>query len=119
MKSPAALAFVLMLLGAATASAATAPVTLEPGSLSYKEAAAACHGALGTVTFTLGHTRVASLPGVSEQVDTSATGIDTITLTDNKTGATATVVANGHSRTVTAKNVQVKWNHQLACVMPG
>lgn len=118
MKVPAFFSvFFTILTGTAVTAAASQTVTLQPSSLSYKQAIAACTGALGSVTFTLGHARVAGLAGVSEDVDTSSAGIDTITFTDSS-GKSATAVANGHSHTVSAKNVQVKWKNQLACIMP-
>lgn len=118
MKVPAFLSvFFTILAGSALMAAASQTVTLQPSSLSYKQAIAACTGALGTVTFTLGHARSAGLAGVSESVDSSMMGIDTITFTDSS-GKSATAVANGHNRTVSAKNVQVKWKKQLACIMP-
>lgn len=118
MKAAAVLSALFALaLGSAAAGAASSPVTLTPSTLTFKQAASACSGALGTVTFTLGHVRAGSLPGVTEQVDTSSTGIDTITFGD-AAGKSATAVANGHSHTVSAKNVQVKWKNQLACIMP-
>ena len=119
MKAPAVFSALFALaLGTAAASAAASPVTLGPSTLTFKQAAAACSGALGTVTFTLGHARVGSLAGVSEQVDASSAGIDTIVFTQEASGKSATAVADGHKRTVSAKNVQVKWKNQLACVMP-
>jgi hypothetical protein len=104
--------------GAAHAIAASSSVTLQPSTLSFKQAVSACSGSLGSVTFTLGHARIASLPGVSDQTDTSSAGIDTVTFTNDKTGQSAVAKTNGHSNTVTAKNVQAKWKDQLACINP-
>ena len=120
MKAPLSLSvlFALLFGMAAAGDAATTAVTLQPSSLTFKQAIAACSGALGSITFTLGHARVAGLPDVVEQVDTSSSGIDTITFSNETTGKSATAVANGHKSTVSAKNVQVKWKNQLACVMP-
>ena len=118
MKVPALFsAFFTILLATAASAATSQTVTLQPSSLSYKQATAACAGALGSITFTLGHARAASLTGVAEDVDTSTSGIDTITFSDSS-GKSATAVANGHNHTVAAKNVQVKWHNQLACIMP-
>ena len=118
MKVPALFsAFFTILLATAVSAATPQTVTLQPSSLSFKQAIAGCTGALGAVTFTLGHARSASLTGVTEDVDTSSTGIDTITFTDSA-GKSATAVANGHNHTVAAKNVQVKAHNQLACIMP-
>jgi type 1 fimbria pilin len=121
MKTPAVLSALLaLLLGASAASAATAPaVTLKSSTLTFKQAVAACQpGALGAVSFTLGHARIVGLPGVSEQVDTSSSGIDVVTFDNDASGKSATATVNGHKNTVSAKNVKVKWNEQLACVMP-
>lgn len=119
MKAPAGFSalFALLLGTAAAGAAAASPITLDSLTLTFKQAASACPGALGTVTFTLGHARIGSLPGVSEQTDTSASAIDTVTFA-NDAGKSATAVANGHKNAVSAKNVQVKWKNQLACIMP-
>lgn len=120
MKTPAVFSALLaLLLGTAAASAATAPaVTLKSSTLTFKQAASACTGALGAVSFTLGHARIVGLPGVTEQVDTSSSGIDVVTFDNDASGKSATATVNGHKNTVSAKNVEVKWNEQLACVMP-
>lgn len=103
-----------VLIGTLNAAAASGSVTVKPGSLSYKQALAACPKALGAVTFTLGHARLASAPGVTYTVDTSDAGIDTATLTG--AAGSATVTANAHDRTITGKNVTLKYNGQVACV---
>jgi hypothetical protein len=121
MKTSVVCAAILLLAGALQASAATSSAsssaTITPSSLTFKQALAACPGALGSVTFSLGHARVAAAVDVTMQSDVSSSGVETITLTSEK-GPSATVVANGHDHTVAAKNVQVKWKGQLACVMP-
>jgi hypothetical protein len=117
MKAPAGLtALFALLLATAAVGAASQTVKLQPSSLSFKQAMSACTGSLGSVTFTLGHARVAAQPGVSEDVDTSSSGIDVVTFTNDATGKSAVATANGHARTVSAKNVQAKWKNQLACV---
>ncbi len=108
----------LLMAGAANAAAAGSAVTLQPSTLTFKQAISACSGSLGSITFTLGHARVASLPGVSDETDTSSAGIDTVTFTNDKSGQTAMAKVNGHNSTVSAKNVEVKWKNQLACVNP-
>lgn len=117
MKAPVVFVALIVLAGALHASAATSSVTLTASSLTFKQALAACPGALGTVTFSLGHARVAEAAGVSSQSDTTSAGVDTVTFTNDKSQS-ATVIVNGHDRTVSGKNVQVKWKGQLACVMP-
>lgn len=99
------------------AGAASGPVTLKPSSASFQQALAACPGALGSVTFTLGHSRVAAAPGVDTDSDADAAGVETVKFVDAK-GATATVIANGHTRTVSGNNVTAKANGTVACVMP-
>jgi hypothetical protein len=118
MKIPAGLSMLALALATAAGVAASQTVTLQPSSLSFKQAASACSGSLGSVTFTLGHARVAALHDVTEDVDTSSSGVDVVTFTNETTGKSATATANGHSHTVTAKNVQVKWKNQLACINP-
>jgi hypothetical protein len=113
----ACLAFLAVLFGAANANAATSTVTVSPSRLTFSQAMSACPGAMGTVTFTLGHARVASMPDVLQWVDTSSAGIDTITFGNGKTGQRAVATTNGHNNTVTAKNVQLKSRNQVACVM--
>ena len=110
--------FALVMAGGAGAVALASSVTLQPSTLTFKQALSACTGSLGSITFTLGHARAASLPGVTEQVDSSTAGIDTITFASDSTGKSATATANGHTHAVTAKNVQVKWKNQVACVNP-
>jgi hypothetical protein len=86
--------------------------------MSFKQALAACTGsALGSITFTLGHSRVAAASGVSTQTDTSSAGVDTITFS-GVGGASAAIVANGHDRSVSGKHVEAKAKNQVACVMP-
>ncbi|MGA8534732.1 MAG: hypothetical protein WB615_11530 [Candidatus Tumulicola sp.] len=116
MVSSAVLLF--LIAGAGSAIAATSTVTLHPSTLTFKQAISTCAGSLGSVTFTLGHARVASVAGVSDQTDTSSAGIDVVTFTNDKTGQSAVAKANGHTSTVSAKNVQVKWKNQVACINP-
>ena len=85
--------------------------------MSFQQALAACPGALGSVTFTLGHSRVAAASGVSTDSDADAAGVETVQFS-GAGGKMATVVANGHARTVSGKNVTAKANGQVACVAP-
>lgn len=99
------------------AAAASGPVTLKPSSMNFQQSLAACPGALGSVTFTLGHSRVAAAAGVATDSDADAAGVETVKFVGAK-GATATIVANGHARTVSGNNVAAKANGTVACVMP-
>lgn len=116
MKRTAASFAFFVLASTLLASAAGGSLTVKASSLSFKQALAACPNALGSVSFTLGHSRVATASGVSADVDTNASGVDTVTFSGN--GKSATVVANGHDMTVSGKNVSAKANGQVACVMP-
>jgi hypothetical protein len=99
------------------AGAASGSVTLKPSSMSFQQALAACPGALGSVTFTLGHSRVAAAAGVDTDSDADAAGVETVKFLGAK-GAQATIVANGHAHTVSGNNVTAKANGSVACVMP-
>ncbi len=115
MKASATL--VMLALTAVVPTAASAgSVTLSGSSLSFKQALSACPGALGSVTFVLGHSRVVATPGVSTQTDTTQAGIDTVTFSGNGKGAS--VVVNGHDRSVSGKHVQPTSRNQVACVLP-
>lgn len=112
-------AFTLAFVLSATlaAGAASGPTTLKPSSMSYQQALAACPGALGSVTFTLGHSRVAAAPGVATDSDADTAGVETVKFVGAK-GAQSTIVTNGHAHTVSGNNVTAKANGTVACVMP-
>lgn len=116
MKASFALLATALFAVALPASAAGSTVTLKTGSVSFKQALADCPGALGTVSFTLSHTRIAAAPGVSDDTDTS--GTTGTTVFDNGKGGTATVTTNGQNHTVSAKNVKPAANGQVACIAP-
>ena len=109
--------FASLALASTVVAAAGSPVTLKPSSMTFQQALAACPGALGSVTFTLGHSRVAAAAGVASDSDADAAGVETVTFSGAK-GAAATIVANGHARTVSGKNVTTVSNGQVACVKP-
>jgi hypothetical protein len=106
----------LALAAVVSAAASAGPVTLTGSSMSFKQSLSACPGALGSVTFALGHSRVVAAPGVSTQTDTTGAGIDTVTFSGN--GKSASTVVNGHDRSVSGKHVQPASRNQVACVMP-
>lgn len=107
-----------------SASTATLPSgattkALHDSTMTFQAAQKACSGALGSVTFSLGHARVHGSAGVTEQTSSTAmAGVDMIVLTDAATGKTATIQANGHRRSVTGKNVIVKSRGSVACIEP-
>jgi hypothetical protein len=106
----------LALASTVAAGAAGTSVTLKPSSATFQQALAACPNALGSVTFTLGHSRVGAAAGVATDTDADTAGVETVQFMGAK-GATATIVANGHARTVSGKNVTTKGNGSIACVM--
>jgi len=106
----------ILTLAAIPASASTS-VTLTGSSLTFKQALADCPGALGSVTFALGHSRIAGASGVSTQTDSTSAGVENVTFS-GPNDSSAAVVVNGHDRTVAGKNVQAKSKNQVACVSP-
>ena len=102
----------------ATLPTTNATVVLRDSTVSFKAARAACPGALGTVSFSLGHARALGAEGVALKETSSATsGISTIVFTDQSSGKSNSVVANGHNRSVTGPNLSVKKSGSVACVM--
>jgi hypothetical protein len=102
---------------AVTVPAGASTNTLHDSTVTFKAAQAACTGALGTVTFSLGHARAHGPSGVDVNVSsTETTGVNMIVFTDEASGKTATIEANGHRRSVTGKNVTVKMRGSVACV---
>ena len=105
-----------------TQTQAAAPSTavmkvLHDSTVTFKTAQTACAGALGSLTFSLGHARAHAASGASlKESETAATGIDTMVFTDASSGQTSTVEVNGHKRSVTGKNVTVKMNGSVACI---
>jgi len=90
---------------------------LHDSTVTFKAAQKACVGALGSVTFSLGHVRAHPATGVSLQEKPSATtGVMTMTFTEKATTKAAPVEANGHNRTVTGQNVTTKLNSAVACI---
>lgn len=107
---------VLSLLAALGASAAPVSVTVAPSNTSFKEAMAACPGAMAGISFTLGHLRVAEQAGVDSDLDDADPTAQTLTLTAAD-GGTASVKIDAKTRTVIAKNVKLSGT-SVACVSP-
>jgi hypothetical protein len=98
------------------ATPAPAPVTLVGTNLSFSQMHAACSDALGGVTFSSGHVRFIGASNVAASSDATQTGIETISFSGASGSATA--VANGHDRTVSAKHVEVRSRRSIACIFP-
>lgn len=108
------LAALVALLGAA---AAPSSVTVQPSSIGFKQAMAACPaGTLGAISLTLGHVRVAEGPGVSSDIDDANPSAQTVTLSSS--GASATATVNASKNTVSAKHVTLASGRRVACVAP-
>jgi hypothetical protein len=116
MKKFAALVFGGFLFGC-LASADAHPTTLHSSSMTFKQAESACAGALGSITFALGHARAHAASGVDmREQSPSPSGIATITFSDKAKGKSATVSVNGHNRSVSGKHVTAKKSATVACV---
>ena len=110
MRALAAIALIAATLGA---SAATKTVTLSPSSMSFKQAMAACPGALAAITMVQHHVRIAEQAGVSSDVDDSSPTAQAISLSSS--GGSAMVAANAQAYTVSAKNVTLS-GKSVACI---
>ncbi len=111
---PLALPLLVVALGAAGSSS---HVTVNPSSIGFKDALAACpSGTLASISLTLGHVRVAEASGVDSDIDDANPAAQTITLTSGTKSATATV--NAHANTVAAKHVTLASGKRVACVAP-
>jgi hypothetical protein len=105
-----------LLLLAATTGAGT---KLKDSNVSFKQALGACSGALGSISFALGHARVAAAPGVdSDASETSAAGTLTVMLQDASGKKSATVAIDQQKRAIWSKNVRVEMNGTVACILP-
>ncbi len=106
---------VLALLAAAGGSSAT----LRDSNVTFKQALHSCGGALGSVSFALGHARIATLPGVD--MDESPPGpisMISVVLQSASGGQSAKVTIDQTHRTVAAKNVRLKMSGSVACILP-
>jgi hypothetical protein len=111
---PLAAAALFVALAAATGSQS---VTVQPSSIGFKDALAACPaGTLGAISLTLGHVRVAEAAGVDSDIDDAAPNDQTVSLTSGGKSAMATV--NAAKKTVAAKHVTLASQKRVACVAP-
>lgn len=105
----------LLPLAALGAAGAPGSVTVQPSSISFKEALAACPaGTLGAFSITLGHLRIAEAAGVDSDIDDANPSAQTIMLSLGNKSATVKVNATKH--TVAAKNVTSASAGRVACV---
>lgn len=114
MKLFTAAALILATAGVASAASSTSSVVVVPSSLSYKQIAAACPGALAGIGFTLNHLRIAEAPGVSSDIDSANASAQTILLS---LGAqSASVRANAAKHTIAAKHATLASHDRVACI---
>jgi hypothetical protein len=109
--------FAIIALIAALGAAGSSSVTVQPSSIGFKDALAACPaGTLGAISLTLGHVRVAEAPGVDSDVDAQSASAQLVSLTSGSKSATATV--NALKNTVSAKHATLTSHGRVACVAP-
>src|SRR5690242_8222339 len=99
--------------------AATKLVVIHPSTMTFQQMDSACAGALGSITFSMGHVRAHPAPGavVIEQPQSNG-GIATMTFTNDAKGKSATVSVNARNRSVVAKHVTETRNRTVACIKP-
>ena len=108
---------VVLLLATLGAMGASKSVTVQPSSLGFKQALAACpSGTMGSITLTLGHVRVAEAPGVDSDIDDANPSDQQIVLTNGDNRAMVTV--NASKNTVSAKHVTLESSKRVACIAP-
>jgi hypothetical protein len=108
----------IALVAALGATPSASPVTLHATNMTFKEAITTCAGALGSVTFSLGHTRLQAADGVNTDEDETSPGAGSVTFTNASNGKSATATINAAKRSVSAKHLTVKGNNSVACVYP-
>lgn len=105
------------LIGAIGAAGSPSSVTVQPSSIGFKQALAACpSGTLAAISLTLGHVRVAEAVDVDSDIDDANAAAQVVTLTSGGKSAAATV--NAHANTVAAKHVMLASGKRVACVAP-
>ncbi|HEY6485368.1 MAG TPA: hypothetical protein VIX83_03155 [Candidatus Cybelea sp.] len=92
-------------------------VTVNPSSIGFKDAIAACpSGTLAALTLTLGHLRIAEASGVDSDIDDANPSAQSLML--SKGSQSATVKVNAAKNSVTAKHVTLKSSGRVACIAP-
>jgi hypothetical protein len=92
--------------------------TLHNSNVSFKDALKACPGALGSVSFSLGHSRVATSTGVETDETYSGNGTVHVVLQDSSGKKSARATIDQTRRSVSAKNTRTGLNGTVACVFP-
>jgi hypothetical protein len=93
--------------------------TLHDSTITFRRALDACPGALGSVSFALGHARVAASEGVDmEETEADPNGRLDVTLQTTSGNQSAAVAIDQRARSVSAKHVRVELNRRVACILP-
>ncbi|MBV9271314.1 MAG: hypothetical protein JO165_09475 [Candidatus Eremiobacteraeota bacterium] len=104
-----------LLLGATGVNQAN----LHDSRLSFRAALQSCQGALGSVTFSLGHTRIAGADGVNmDQSEPDQHGLIHALLQNSNATKTAGFTIDPHRRAVFARNLRVERRGAIACIYP-
>jgi hypothetical protein len=107
----------LLLLVTLGATGAGGNVTVQPSSVGFKEAIAACpSGTLAALTLALGHLRIAEASGVDSDIDDANPNAQSLML--SKGSQVATVKVDAAKNSVAGKNVTLKSGGRVACVAP-
>ncbi|HTU80647.1 MAG TPA: hypothetical protein VMF61_00870 [Candidatus Acidoferrales bacterium] len=104
----------LALIGA---SGAPATVTVTSSSIGFKQAMAACPNSLASVSFALGHVRIAEQPGVASDLDDTNPESQTLILRAAD-GTSGNVQIDAKSRSVKGVNVKAAEHNTVACIGP-
>ena len=109
--------FAAILLFVTLGAAGSTAVKVQPSSIGFKEALAACpSGTLAGISITLGHVRISEAAGVDSDIDDSNPNAQSIMLSSG--GKSASVMVNASKETVSAKNVTLASGKRVACVAP-
>lgn len=99
------------------AAAVSGTVSLRDSNVSLKQALAACPGSLGSISFALGHARVAASKGVGTYETAADTnGTLRVTLRNGATRASAAASIDQQRRSISAKHLSVQLNGRVACI---
>ena len=115
---PGAMMMVKAIAAGITIVAMAGGATLRDSHVSFKQALAACSGALGSVSFSLGHARIAASAGVDTDESPGSSGQLSVVLQDGAGSKSAKVTIDQRQRMVMAKNVRVAGNNAIACILP-
>lgn len=92
--------------------------TLHDSRVSFKDALGACGGALGSVSFSLNHARVAGAAGIETDETQDSNGNMRVVLQNASGTKSARVTIDQKTRSVSAKNMRVEKRGTVACILP-